>query len=67
MSVAGRGGARHGSAIDRGRVLRLGDWTRGAHISIRARRLIIEWWSPNNGRYRVWKLGPLELHREIPF
>jgi hypothetical protein len=48
-------------------VIRVGDWTRGALVSIRARRLIVEWWSPRNGRYRVWKIGPLELHAEVPW
>jgi hypothetical protein len=48
-------------------VIRVGDWNRGALVSVRARRLIIEWWSPRNRRYRVWKLGPLELHSEVPF
>jgi hypothetical protein len=47
--------------------VRFGDHRRGAFVSVRARRLIIEWWSPRNGRYRVWKLGPLELHTGVPF
>lgn len=48
-------------------MIRAGDWNRGALVSIRARRLIVEWWSPRNGRYRVWRLGPLELHAGVPF
>ena len=54
-------------SVGGGGVVRFGDWHRGAAVSFRARRLIIEWWSPRNGRYRVWKLGPLELHAEVPF
>ena len=48
-------------------MIRLGDWRHGAAVSLRARRLIVEWWTPRNRRYRVWRLGPLELHSEVPF
>ena len=47
--------------------MRFGDWRRGASVARQNRRLVVEWWGYSRTKYRVWRLGPVEFHSEIPF
>lgn len=48
-------------------LFRLGDWNRGAALTLTRGRVVFESWGYREGRYRHWRLGPFEVHVGVMF